>query len=72
MRSDLLALSTVFQLGPVLKELHSRGLGHVGLNEKMAFEVTDRLIIDPNSRDDVGRKADFHLLPLPELLQLIR
>lgn len=60
-RSGLCALSTIFLLGPILRELYSRGLGHVEINEKMASEVTDKLIIYPSSRDYIGSKADFHL-----------
>lgn len=36
-------------------------MGYIGVNEKMASEEMDRFILDPGSRENVGRRADSHL-----------
>lgn len=60
-RSSPCALSIIFLLGTILKwKLYSGGLGHVGIDEKMASEEIDRFITDPSSRD-VGGRTDSHL-----------
>lgn len=60
-RSSPCALRIFFLFWPILKwKLHSGGLGHVGINEKMAPEEIDRFITDPSS-GDVGGKTDSHL-----------